>query len=799
MFTANSMANQTAPPHGIGPAEPILTKTLKKGIVVKYGRKKYGKTTKSSRYDICIECGAPGHLFTYTTTDFFHVFGLPLIPRGRIKVTHHCIICGEHRSEGLKQYTQKKKNAIKDAKNEVKRSSNKPIEIATLLKTLALYNEVKKFNSMASKYAKIYPDDVDIHLAIAFGFHELGFFNKSGTAAKKAQSLGAGEEADELVKISPIYEAAEKRSTPDLPSVPFFVPYLPPLLLILSLIGGLGLAIFEKSNSVWLVNGTQSSYSILIDQKTYELNPLEANQIFLWKGKHTVLVKTPHLLPSVPFVFYNKADRKQNQTQVLNPDGAAFLIKKDANSTNHSSDDTTEYLCGKKWYLLDNIDYPFRKAPETMPPPSTQSIKYSLSLYKSETYVQALDAINTYHTKSIVSFAAQQFLRIHPETNEAGSILKRAIDINTPNALAVLEKGLKARPILTEWHRFYQSIIKESHPENDLESEYAALVQAEPNEPLLKYLHGLVSKNDKTAIALFIESEKGAGCKGFGFNAIAENRLCRGDFQNALKFARLAVKRSESNLEFKDMLQECLYAAGDYQTLIQQAHKKHISRPSDGNPVALEIRLLCKTGNIENSLQLESTYAALNWKKEKAAEVKIWKHNFQAARYYISGDMEEYLKELEQFSPVTAQYEYALHRKTPQIALEHLLEVNNQNYIDYLIVYCSAIDQNKTNIAHQALSIARKLASKYPEKSQSIDARISPVDLAKANLSPEEKRVIACALAHLNPDQKSGFYELASTFNYKPFFPYRLIQDWVDENQMTAGIRAGSKQCSRAF
>jgi hypothetical protein len=760
-----------------------------------YGIRHYGKGNLSTRYGVCDACGTPGHLTSYDTARFLHLYWIPLIPTGHVKVIDQCPHCNQCRTGSPRKLAKQKQSDIDGLFARLNENPNDSQLVQECFGILSTYNEQELFVKMAKTYGDKWAHDGDIHLSIAYGYYRMGHFSEAAESAKTAQAQGAGKDADDLIQTALSFEQ-NRRSDLNTPSrksgIPLLIPYLVPLLMVCVLLGGQLFKGIHASiaRDVWLVNGTLTAYSVELDGKTYTLPPHATECITLPMGNHHARI-LDSMEPDSTLEFNNRVPFLQRMTdhsaQILNPDGMAFFIKTAApfiaENSNRTADPTYSYFSGQKWLMLGHIDFLFRDIPEQIEMPSRQTVAYKtqLSLYKPESYVETFNTISQCISPETAQSFAEQTLRIHPENKDAFWMLQVSAGTNGMGSIDFLETGLAQRPVLIEWHRFYQSMKEIEDPGYDLASEYSALAKTEPKSSALKYLLGRVIEGDKASAAMFLEAEKSEDSQGYGYHAIAYNRLCRCDFKNASKFAQLAMNKSPGHLNFENTLTECRYAGNDYGSLLKEVRKSRQKRPDDGLLAGLEIRYLCLMGKPKESQKTEAAFFAENqW--IDATQKQHWVDFFASVRCYVGKDIKGYLNAMETFSPESAKYERSLHEGNPKQAYDILKEEDNNDYSAYLIIYCAAMRHNQPDTAERAMQSILDLLKDSPETATLLAPGNTTTlqDLHDFDAWPDFKRIMACALAFQHPDRKEEFLQLARTCNYKPFFPHHLVEDWID-------------------
>ncbi len=759
-----------------------------------YGIRRYGKKNGTSRTGVCESCGKTGTLETYDTAQFFHLYWIPLIPLGHVKIIDACPHCNKCRVISPRKYSSLKQKSEAVLLEKLREAPDDPAVASEALGHWAAYNDNDNFEKLASLYQTRMQGNVQVMKSIALGYYQLGNFPKALEAShrladsdpEKASLIDAAKARLDVAASQPARETKPA-------GVPILLPYLVPLLIIISLIGAFAGKGFTagKYREVWLINGSLQTYTLRIDDERYELGSLTPRRITIPMGTHDVQIENAPI-ECEPFSFeYNLPFTKRigdNNLLVLNPDGLAFLVLTHvpyiADGSSRTAEPRYEYVFGKKWHVLDEVDYAFRESPDNIDMPSGQSVtfKSQLSLYKPETYDDLFTTLYEYGDVQDFKPFVDTTLRLQPDYSDAGWMLGVVLGTNDLDSLTLLNKGLATRPVLIEWHRFYQTSMERLKPEYDLVAEYQSLLDAEPDNTALKYLRGRIEPDLDKSIAFFTASEEGQGCGGYGYYAMAYNLMCRLQFDQAFDYACKAKERAGSTSSFDNVHGSSCLATYHYQPLLDSIRKKMARDPDDGELVALEVRYLQLMGQSDESLDAESAYLASTTDWMDADTRKGWENYFGSARCYAGGEIDAYLEKLAAVLPDQAEYQQALHKGNTQRAMEMLLAGNSSDFKAYLILYGAAMHHGQKDVAELALLKAIENVESRPDVKAYLTGtnHPSPGMLTAADILPEEKLLVASTLGYLHPDERTEYFQLAKTCNYSPFFPQLLINSWME-------------------
>lgn len=762
-----------------------------------YGMRRYGKSNATKRYGACEACGKSGDLATYDTAQFFHLYWIPLIPVGHIKIIDACPHCDQCRTISPRKYNKLKNKNEAVLLEKLRKTPDDTNLVCEALGHWAVYNDSVNFEKMASIYQHRMQNNSEVLKSISYGYYRLGAYPEAVEAAKRLPE----NEPDraELIEAAEAHiEAGNtvhgKTSAPA--GVPLFLPYLVPLLIIVGVLGNIGAKGFNagRAKTIWIINASQAPYIIDLDGTELVVTPEAPLKTSMAKGTHTVRFKQT-LFPIEPFTFnyqisfWNRFN--DDNTLVLNPDGLAFLINESVpyimDGKYSDAESKYEYHHGNRWYVIPGIDYAFKDPPNRIDMYSDVEYKGLLYTYKAESYMDALDVLsNQGAIDELQSFASNAML-VDPGNGEGAILLQFVKGTNGLASVPFLQQALATRPTLIEWHRFYQTIMEEEDPDVDLENRYRKMVDEEPDEPALKYLLGRVMEDRAAAINILLSSEEGEGCSGYGYHAVAYNRLMMCDFKKAKDPAGRAVERNPEHTSFFQTLTESRLATQDYEPLLKKVRQDRIQHPDNGELADLEIRYLCLMGRDDESDQVSARFIADNASSMEESDLKSWARYFEATRRFIEGDTKAYLELLAIAVPDGALFEQALHEGNVGIALNFLLEAENPDPSAYIIAYCAAKYHGDEKTAKQALEKTLSLLDSTPELSGIINGSepMTPRDLRSYEMYPATKSLFACALGFQHPQEREAYFELAQLCNYNPFYPRNLVNKWIDLKQTT--------------
>jgi tetratricopeptide (TPR) repeat protein len=743
----------------------------------------YGKQEIISRHAICDACRKLTVLCSYTTGRFLHFRQFPLVPLGKVHIIDECPHCGSRGITSNRKYKKQRSKDLATMMDGFTTQADNPDTALHGLHTLMVYNEESWFMDVEQSYGRRFADHMQIQLVIAQGLCRFGHYDKAETYCRKAIVQGAGPRADELLaRCQSLHETSDSNQTGTLYIRPESM--LRPYGFLIAVTASLFIALVAsgisamRNHTAWLVNGSPRSYSVKIDGTRYRLEGYGLKRIKLRLGKHQMEMEGLDWRKAPVLFSYKTSLLKQkfsNHALVLNPDAMAVIVTE----TLIDGELTNSYRFGEAINTLTGIDHPFSSFPVWAGRKhSAQSRLYN---HVSKTHADVLELLRTENGESVASEYARRALLTDPDNNETLLLLKEAVkNIPTEQALSFLQHRNRYSPPRLDWHVFYQNFMKAHRPEHDLQTEYALLCETHPDSSECYYLLGLVAQNRASAKLLFEKSERGPGCHGLGYQAIAKIQLCAGEFPSARKYSKMALQQASTNTSLKALNTQILLATRDYDQLIQPIREMRANDPYNGMLASQEIQYLTLLGEHQQAIDIISHF--------QPAEINdpiLWGDYFNAMRFYAVGNTTDYLENLETSGAPNADLQQLLHAGNIDEAHQLLGQSKDHDYTAHLILYCAAQKYENPVIAKTHLEQA--IADSAIESRQrclvssllSSPKAPSTQQLMELEIWATEKAVLCAAMGFKFPEHRNDFFRLAQKFNYIPEHPQLLLKKWT--------------------
>ncbi|WP_020473024.1 tetratricopeptide repeat protein [Zavarzinella formosa] len=326
-----------------------------------------------------------------------------------------------------------------------------------------------------------------------------------------------------------------------------------------------------KNRKVYFVNGTNKPYAVVVGGERHNLTPHAAMPIRVAEGDVEVAFgdDKPGLEPvrcRIETSFWGRPFA--NRTFVINPDESAVILEEETyyakNNPPASRKPTIHF--GNSHYEMSGIDYEFEEFPQTLQvKKSTEVRKTGVFLFSAiapEEYAEMVEGLEPNRQAGF----CQKLLRLDP--GETIFLHWMASRLPSEETMRFVETRLADRPILVEWHRVFQSMMEQLHPETDLRPRYRLLVAETNSNPEALYLLGRCDPDPVESDKLYRQSATAAVPSGYAFYSLGYRALSEGKFPEAVQWFQKAFESLADKTLVRRLRQESLLASGDYDALL---------------------------------------------------------------------------------------------------------------------------------------------------------------------------------------------------------------------------------------
>jgi tetratricopeptide (TPR) repeat protein len=689
---------------------------------------------------------------------------------GKISILEECPHCGHRGTTSTRKHKRQRNHDLAEV---VRHFVDKPDDAdfcCQALHTLMTYDSKTWFHDVCRTYGQRFEKDTRIQLLIAQGLCRFGEYKEAMTYCRKAIVLGATKEAQELIELChTLLEATEMQTEENLQirhESPFkaYLPMASVLIALIALLVSQGIS-SVRSHYAWLVNGTLSPYSFNLDKKSYAIAAGEQKRLKMQLGKHTLQIGDQ---PDVEF-SYNISLVKQlfsKHLLVLNPDATALFAIGNTNN---------QYRFGEQIHALSGVGTPlFNFASRNIDTDETNQFY----LFRPETHAAMVKKLEETGIPHAPDQYARRIVQLNPNTPEAPLLLDIATrNMSQDDAFAFLEAGRQATPLRLAWHIFYQDYMTLNHSDSDLTKEYVTLCKEHEDAPEFFYLLARVLPSEENAKSLFEHSEKGRGCGGYGYYALAFDLFQRGHASDALEYSEKALDKNPANPGFETLNQQIHLALRQYEALLSQTTTQLESGQSGADRVSDQVLYLTLLGD-----HLQAEALAEKYYEKKHAELpRQWLPLVNARRYYAVGNIKAYINYSQEAGRSRIDLEELLHTDRMAEAHEFAKTTDEIGQTEHLLLYCHASRMGLLDIAAEHLKSALEETEHqtlHQRAATSLLAADRAPDLRsveRLSITPPEKALLCTALGFKFPDNQPAFFERAARYNFTPEYPQRLI------------------------
>ena len=527
--------------------------------------------------------------------------------------------------------------------------------------------------------------------------------------------------------------------------------------------------------SVELVNGLNEPYEVVIQSKTYHLDPFEHEVIKVAEGE--IPIKMTHPIAGVQetTVTINRPILTRlfdSRTHVLNPDRCALLYWEQAiYRVEPVEGEAGDYKLhtGSPHYVFNGLDYPFKEFPEEVSLSSSSSMatKERLELIQPKSSLDAINIVSSLNSQQKLPFL-RNYLKYHAKDDLALGVY--IFSENPSQARTFLSAYLSKRPLLINWHRSYQTLLENKELPFLLET-YRALLEKEPENKSLQYLLARIEPDRATAVALHLKAASQPDPSNYAMNALAYIFLCEGNFKDGLRWSQKIESPSSAMSYTRN---ELMLAMGHYQLLLEENAAIMEKGPTDPENIFQRIRLLKKQDPTADTSAVIDQFMELAAKEEWEG-LAMWQAAFSAEAAYAAGDLNLYLT---LGAEIAEDFKLTLAKSKFQEAMTEAEE--SQNAFRLLAVALRAFQEEKDDLGQQAMDKALTILAEGSYSNRTLRSCLlgetPPQKALELNILPGDKTLAMLAMARVAPTQRAVFHEMAKTLNYNNDYPYLTVK-----------------------
>lgn len=565
-----------------------------------------------------------------------------------------------------------------------------------------------------------------------------------------------------------------------------------------SAVAGLGIIAYclhaQQNLTVVLASGLDRPYRILLNGTVHQLRPHAAEILELAEGEFTLedapggsVVGRPHVFEfRLPFFSHVAATRMA----VINPDRVAVLLRHEVAYLREGLTPPTdqapvyELLANQRTYFLPKTDYVIEAAPEhvSMPSGTQRLVKTRLELHREEDLASLLETM----VEKSGAPAAREHLLLRARHRADDSLLSAAVRTLPAEELdTFFQLRLAERPVLVEWHRYYQNHMETHHADHDLVAEYRAALAQEPADGALAYLLSRQLPDNPERDGLWRAALAADPPCPYVHHARAFEAATRGRFAEALaqyEEAKQAGLVTATTTHYRRQLLLALGRAGEVLPELAAARR---AAPLDLRLADEEIRFTYAAAHDATAARrLKEAYVAAYRKAApRATNLADIEAFLEAGIAYVSGDLTAYAQLISRFPSPFYRFRAALATAKLTEAEQALADAPREASTEFLLFLLAHRQGDPaTADTHFAAGLAAmRQESPTMRKAAALIAEPRPAAAAICALpiAIEHKRILLTALGARLPADQSTYFALADQLNFDADFPHQFLRSFL--------------------
>lgn len=773
-----------------------------------YGWRNYYKRDSSYRRDNCPKCRHIVFLHSFTTTRCFHLYLVPLFPLGRKRILNQCPACSAGREFSFRDWKRLRTGEVEPALERVRIDPAVRENAEKALSLVTQFGSKGEFVELAGMLADHYQNDAAMMATLGWVYHYFDMPVEGNNAFQ--QSLRIQDNAE--IRKAFEYRASLQAASPPVPpgrvrqAVPLLIA---PALLTIVLLAFLFSGFTGQPERVYLVNGLNEPYKVLVNGVVTPVNALERVPLKVDYGKVRIepvdggLPFDP-VTGSVRFSFLRK--KGDDPVVVINPDKAAVILREDAvyfsedksGSDPGNLENRYRIFVGHGFYIFEQVDAAFEDLPG----------RVELSTSASRTRRSGIKQINAFSAADTVSMLlknnrrieaiafARSTLKLQPGDDRLLALLASVWE--PAEMIAFLKTGLSHRPVLVEWHRYYQQLAGKAEPDRDLTSHYTQLLEADPSNRDLAYLLGRLYDDPQASLRMMQRAVQPPGSSAHAHHAIAWYYTNRGQFEEALDFEQKALRIMPDKSAFRLLEEELLLATGKHDELIARRRSEIAANHRDQDTALSLNSLFALTGRKEESKQLTSAYLESlkgldGYSEEYAARITAL---FEATYAQGERDSKSFARHSERIGEGEWLYYAAVVNRDLTKAADILSKTQSSSYLENLLLYVLAMQDGRAAFAGVHLKEAINALEKGSVRERQAalwfgESGTAPAlyEVYKLGTWPRDTRILLTALGARFPRMKDVYFTSARKMNYDPAFPGIVLDSILTDAAASASAR----------
>jgi hypothetical protein len=546
--------------------------------------------------------------------------------------------------------------------------------------------------------------------------------------------------------------------------------------------------------AVVLVSGAPQPYTVELNGTRHQL--ASGHPVILTVPEGTfVLTGGPRGAASPPQTFHFAlpffARLSESRVAVINPDRTAIIYEESttyyAKGTQpHPNENPTYTLyANEASYFLPKPDYVFAEFPRQlqMPQDATRTTRTRLAQLAESTPQQRATLLQTERDYATMRRHLELLAGQRPADENLLSVAVTML--NAEDGRSFFQGHLADRPVLVEWHRYYQGHMERHFPAFDLVSQYRGWLAAEPDSGVWCYLLGRVCADPAETRALNERALTAPQPCDYAYNGLGVDALSRAEFARALDYFNAAERKGLKSASLRYNRRLARLAVGEYSGLLAEARSRRKVSSDDVDATEQEITygLLAGLGTEAAEKVRADCLAEIDHKRQLSAkEREDVSAYLSAVIAYGTRDVAAFAREMSKLDSPTFAFQAAVSGWDHAAAATALKKISEPASTAHFLCFLAAELKHDDAAAEAYFGRALEVLDKEDQSARRLGVLLrhaqgpTPEEANALMLSPDQKRIVMAALGWRYPDRRAAFLDWAKRMNFDPAFPHLLIE-----------------------
>jgi hypothetical protein len=571
-----------------------------------------------------------------------------------------------------------------------------------------------------------------------------------------------------------------------------------PAVLLLAIIAYFAVAWYQGANrSVFIVNGLQRPYDILLGGNSITLPPCAVERVTVSEGHLSLdlpefadYIPTESIMIQTPF-WSRPFD---NTVFVINPDHSGLVGRARVYyGRGRLPEPEQTFFVGQTLHRFERIDHPFEDFPD-----SIYSSSKSDRLQRDGLFLMTPDdslsplglyyvALETVGEKVILEMTKRRLL-IEPEAEEFLVFL--SVLATPEESIALLRKRLGDRPPRMDWHRAYQDCMSKLGRDDEIERMYREMLAEDADNADLMYLLARSLQDMQEAFRLCEQASRAEKPSAYASLWLCCQYATIGRFDDAARSGVRAIEPSGGLQGSRFLCERALIATEQYDRALELL-AEDMQQPYPNCMQAYRdeayVRFLVNPEDDFGTRLARLREVLADRFNEEIAEYQTATIRAQLA--YVRGDIDSFVQALTASEIADHRFAAALASKDLATARSALEEIEMPSPTSDLLVYMAASLEGDREVADRQLAVAIDLLAAGSRDDRTFaDALadqpgVSVETIINTFANPAAKAIYLAAIATRSADKREACLDLAEKLNFDRRFPHRLIQQVIEHHR----------------